>query len=85
MDDGTRVAQVDTDTGWRLELFQIGTSAGDRFRVDVSNPEGRLVFSRSMAKSIDECCEGVRTFFATERLGHTAVVLVALVEAELAP
>lgn len=75
----TCTASVETGTGWAMKIYTVG----DYHRVEVTNPEGRMVFARSMCQSLDEIFDSVRTFFVGQKLDHTATALREMCRAEL--
>lgn len=80
-----RVADVVTSTEWHLRVYEQTHAGveGSRWRAELENPEGRVVFAPNLQSSIETTLESVVSFLTIEKLRHTGVVLAELVRAEI--
>jgi hypothetical protein len=79
----TCIANVDAPgSGWALKLYVAQSPVGDRFRVEVSDPD-RVRLTYSLLTSLTDAFDAVKTFLEVERLPHVGVALVEAARAEI--
>lgn len=80
-----RVAAVETSTLWALRVYEQdhGGDVGTRWRAELENPEGRVVFAPNLQPSVETTLEAVVSHLTVARLRHTGIVLREMAMAEM--